>query len=102
MPTIGVTTSPPAIADPIPMPIMTTTVMTPIAANRPAPPAIAQRALDSGVESSVSRRPPVSSEAQPLTSVATANPTRIRPNVTNASCRNAPAPLRSMFGKIVL
>ena len=53
---------------------------------------------DIGVDSSVSSRPPVSSVAQPLTSVAAANPTRINPNVMNASWRNAPAPLRSRFG----
>ncbi len=83
------------------MPTMITSVMTPIAANSPRPPASAQRARDIGVESSVSSRPPASSDAQPFTSVATANPTRMIPNVMNASWRNAPAPLRSMLGKMV-
>jgi hypothetical protein len=66
----------------------------------PSPPATAQRARDIGVVRSISSRPPVSSEAQPFTSVEAAKPARMNPNVMNASCRNAPAPVRSMFGKI--
>ena len=77
---MGVATSePPALADPSPMATMTTSVMTPIAAYTPRPPRSAQRARDIGVDRSTSSRPSVSSEAQPRTSVAVANPARMSP-----------------------
>ena len=66
--------------------IVTTTMPTRIA----TPPDVTQRTRESGDASRNSRRPDVSSDAQPATSVAAASPARISPNSTNSSCRNPP------------
>ena len=58
-------------------------------ANTPMPPATPSGARDSGVASSISSRPLVSSEAQPATRVAAAKPARMNPNWTNDELQEA-------------
>ena len=74
-PAIGVTASLPAIAAPIPTASATTAIISAIAAKAPSALRIAHRLRPSGVASSISSLPEVSSEAQPATSVAAAKPT---------------------------
>ena len=67
------------------MPTASTTVMAAMADSAPTPLLMAQRSRPTGVVSSISSRPDVSSEAQPPTIVAAAKPTTMNPNWMNRS-----------------
>ena len=98
VPTIGVSTSPPTVAPPRPMPSIVSPTNAAMPSSTAMPPDPSQRRRDRGVASTISVRPDDSSEAQVPTSVAAASPDRIRPNSMNTSCRNAPGLFRSMSG----
>ena len=66
--------------------------------NSAAPPLSAQRRRDSGVDSTISSRPDVSSDAQPATSVTAARPPSTMPNSMKSSCRKPPTVAKSMPG----
>ena len=100
-PRTGVTTSPPELAVPIPIPIAHRTAMTTMPLPTPSAPEMSQRTRSRGVASRNSSRPDDSSDAHPPTSVAAASPTSTSPNSTNRSCRKPPTVPMSMPGKML-
>ena len=89
------------LAAPSPMPSAKPAVMTATASSAAIPPATTHLARASGVASTTSRRPPVSSEAHFETNVAAANPAAIR-NSSRYSWSQLPAVVKSKPGKICL
>ncbi len=90
-PTTGVATSLSVVATPMAMPAIVRAMNSTTLTSIPLPPAIAHRARLSGVASTISSRPDVSSDAQPDTMDAANRPARITPKSTNSSCRKPPA-----------